>query len=132
MKKLIILALALSPMLAMASSTHNTPVKASLIYNRGVQADTAKIDLKDAEKNVGNVVAIEAKVASARVFSSTALLNVGGEYPNQLLTVVLKGEAIKLYKEGTKPTIKATGKIALRNGKPEMVITDPKDIKITE
>ncbi len=132
MKKLIILTLALSPFLAIAGVTHNAPVKASSTHSRSVMTDTLKIDLKDAEKNVGNVVTVEARVASAKVFSSTALLNIGGEYPNQLLTIVLKGEAIKLYKEGTKPNIKATGKIALRNGKPEMVITDPKDIKITE
>jgi hypothetical protein len=132
MKKIIVLIISALPILAFAST--NGSVRACY-YDHQAQyklADTLKIEPKDAAKHIDEVVTVEGKVASFKVFSSTVLLNIGGEYPNQLLTVVLKGDAIALYKDGTKPTITATGKLVLRNGKPEMVVSDKNAIKLIE
>src|SRR5579863_4897664 len=52
-----------------------------------------KIEAKDASKHVGEKVTVCDKVFSTKLItgSNMTLLNVGGYYPNQLFTVVIKG-----------------------------------------
>lgn len=55
----------------------------------------------------------------------TLLVNLGAAYPNQLLTLALKGEAKALSSsiEGKEVTI--TGQVIDYKGKPEIIISDP-------
>lgn len=96
-----------------------------------------QIALKDAAKHVGETVKVCGKIYVSR-FVSTAegtptFLNMGANYPNQLLTVViwpdvrdsLKGAPEKKFlgKE-----ICVIGKVELYRGKPEIVIRSPSQL----
>jgi DNA/RNA endonuclease YhcR with UshA esterase domain len=61
---------------------------------------------------------------------NTVLVNLGAAYPNQLLTILLKGDAKKLADQITGKTITVQGKVIDYQGKPEIVVTDTKAITI--
>jgi hypothetical protein len=52
------------------------------------------------------------------------LVNLGGEYPNSLFTIVLRGEARPLGARLDGKLVCATGKVIGYKGKPEIVVTD--------
>ena len=54
------------------------------------------------------------------------LVNMGGEYPNSLFTIVLRGNAKSLDLDGK--LICVTGKVIDYKGKPEIVVTDKSQI----
>jgi hypothetical protein len=63
------------------------------------------------------------------------LLDLGGFHPNQQLTVVIKGQDRSRFTGKPEEYFKGkavcvTGTIIDYKGKPEIVITDPKDIKL--
>jgi DNA/RNA endonuclease YhcR with UshA esterase domain len=60
------------------------------------------------------------------------LMNLGAAYPDQLMTVVLRGDAIAMASELDGKTIKVTGKIELYREKPEIVVKDAKMIEIAK
>jgi hypothetical protein len=53
-------------------------------------------------------------------------------YPNQLLTVVLKGDAKQLAGQITDKTITVQGKVIEYQGKPEIVVTDKQAVAIAK
>ena len=63
-------------------------------------------------------------------------INIGGKYPDQLLTIVIWGnirEKLGYAPEDKKYTggmAVITGKVELYKGKPQIVITDPKQLSI--
>lgn len=75
------------------------------------------------------------KFYGGKVLSSgMVLLNLGGAYPDQKLTVVIKAEdrskfkdAPDIYYDGKKVCV--TGHVEMYKGKPEIVVTDPSQIK---
>ena len=52
------------------------------------------------------------------------LVNLGGAYPNQLLTLVLRDEAKDLAAVMDDQPVCVTGKLILYKDKPEIVVTD--------
>lgn len=96
-----------------------------------------KIELTEVSKHVGDSVEVRGKVYTARYFADSkntpTLLNLGAGYPNQLLTVVIYGDARKefdtapevLFKD---QTIKVIGKIELYKDRPQIVIHSKKQI----
>jgi hypothetical protein len=58
------------------------------------------------------------------------LVNLGAEYPNQLLTVVLKGDTKGLSKQIDSKVLSVKGKLELYKDKPEIVVTDARQIQI--
>lgn len=96
-----------------------------------------KISPKEAEKHINETVAVTGKVFSGKLITSNnmTLLDIGGFNPNQDLTVMIesanrgkfKGKPEEDYK-GKEVTI--TGKIIDFKGKPEIVVTDPEQIKV--
>jgi hypothetical protein len=90
-----------------------------------------KIEAKDAAKHLNETVLICDKVVDGKYFdnSKTTLLNVGAPHPNELLTLVIKGDDRKKF-TGDPETIFLnkkvciTGKIIDYKGKPEIVITE--------
>ena len=59
-----------------------------------------------------------------------ALLNVGAEFPNQPLTVVLRGEAKAIARSLDGKVIRVTGKIIDYKGKAEIEISSPDAVTI--
>jgi hypothetical protein len=88
------------------------------------------IDVKDAAKHIGESVSITAKVYSYKELANMTLVNLGAEYPNQLLTIVLKGTANGLVKDLNGKILTAKGKLGLYKGKPEILATDNTQIHI--
>jgi len=84
-----------------------------------------KIVAGDAIHHIGDYVLVTDKVYGVKDLGSLVLVNVGGAYPDQPLTVVLRGDAKSLAGALDGKTIHATGKIELYKGKPEIVVNDP-------
>jgi hypothetical protein len=84
-----------------------------------------KIVGSDAIHHIGDYVIVTDKVYGIKDLGSLVLVNVGGAYPDQPLTVVLRGNAKRVAGELDGKTIHATGKVELYKGKPEIVVTDP-------
>jgi hypothetical protein len=72
-------------------------------------------------------VKVCSKVYGHKDFGSMVLVNMGGEYPNSLFTVVLRGDAKGLELDGK--LICINGKVIDYKGKPEIVVTDPKQVE---
>lgn len=96
-----------------------------------------RISAKEASKHLNEEVTVCDKVFSGKFFpsSSLTLLDVGGFHPNELLTLVIKGEDKKKFKSAPDELYKGknvciTGKIIDFKGKPEIMITDPEQIKV--
>jgi DNA/RNA endonuclease YhcR with UshA esterase domain len=98
------------------------------IANNTVQ--TLKIKLEDVKGSIGKDVTVTGRVYSSKDIGSMVLVNLGAVYPNQLLTVVLKGDAKQLAGQITDKTITVQGKVIDFKGKPEIVVTDTKAVNI--
>jgi len=89
-------------------------------------------DLKDVKTLIGEKLSTEGKVYSIKKLQNMTLVNVGGDYPNQLLTVVLKGEARKYFSDDyiVGKVLRVSGTVTNFKGKPEIVVKDSKDLGI--
>jgi len=101
----------------------NSPVSATA----GGPAKT--IDVKDAASHLNEMVTITAKVYGTKDFSNMTLVNVGAAYPDSPLTVLLRGDAKALSSRIDNKTITVTGQVIDYKGKPEIVVSDPVNIK---
>jgi micrococcal nuclease len=95
-----------------------------------------KITAKDASKHLNEKVMVCDQVFGGKFLSNAniTLIDVGGRHPNELLTLVIKGDDRKKFKTAPEDTFKGkkvcvTGKIIDYKGKPEIMITDPDQIK---
>ena len=102
-------------------------------FNASAQATIAA---KDAGKHIGQTVKICDKVYNGKFISvsNTTLLYLGGDYPNQALTVVISGAGRGKFKgrpevddKGKDFTV--TGKLINYQGKPAIVISRPAQLK---
>jgi hypothetical protein len=85
------------------------------------------IKLEEIKNFVGKTVSTQGKVYSSRDIGSMVLINLGGAYPNQLLTIALKGAAKELKLDDK--TVTVEGEVIDYKGKPEIIISDPAKIK---
>jgi len=90
-----------------------------------------KISAGEAAKHIGETVTICDKVYSTKLIngSNMTLLNLGGFYPNQLLTVMIKGQDRGKFKDAPENFFKGkkvcvTGKVVDYKGKPEIVVSE--------
>jgi hypothetical protein len=82
------------------------------------------IKIEDIAQHLNETVKICAKVTDHKDIGSMVLVNMGGTYPNQLLTVVFRGDT-KKFTEGIDNTlICVTGKLIDYKGKPEIIVTE--------
>ncbi|WP_158827794.1 hypothetical protein [Mucilaginibacter lacusdianchii] len=97
------------------------------------------INAKDAASHKNEKVVITDIVAGGKYLSGSdiTLLDIGAAHPNELLTLLIKGDDRKKFTtapetafKGKKVTI--TGMVIDYKGKPEIVITEPEQIKIVE
>jgi len=91
-------------------------------------AAAVKIDVKDAAAHVGENVMVESKVYGVKALEGLTLVNLGAAYPDQLMTVVLRGEAMAIAAEIDGKVVRVTGKVEMYKGKPEIVVRDAKMI----
>ncbi|HXB09527.1 MAG TPA: S1/P1 nuclease [Puia sp.] len=87
-----------------------------------------KIEAKDAAAHVGENVVVVSKVYGVKALEGLTLVNLGAAYPDQVLTVVLRGAATGIAAEIDGKVIRVTGKVEMYKGKPEIVVRDPKMI----
>jgi hypothetical protein len=109
--------------LAIVNSASNTPSADSKI------SKPVNIKLEDVKNSIGKLVSLRAKVYSSKDIGSMVLVNLGGAYPNQLLTLALKGDAKSLAPKIEGKTITIEGIVISYKGKPEIVISDPAKVK---
>jgi DNA/RNA endonuclease YhcR with UshA esterase domain len=96
------------------------------------------ISAADAAKHINEKVTICEKVFSTKLItpSNMTFLDLGGFHPNQMLTVVIKGEDRSKFKDAPDEYFKGrnvcvTGTVIDYKGKPEIVVSDPSQIKIS-
>ncbi|MEO3404959.1 S1/P1 nuclease [Mucilaginibacter sp. CAU 1740] len=88
------------------------------------------IKLEEAKNSIYKVVTVTGKVYSFKDIKSMILVNLGAAYPNQLLTIALKGDAKQLINQIKDKTITVQGKIIDYQGRPEIVVTDVNTVTI--
>jgi hypothetical protein len=78
-------------------------------------------------------------VSGSKVFESSGmvLLNLGGEYPNQKMTVMIKGKDRERFPVSPDVAFKdkkicVKGKVIDYKGKPEIIVTDPGQITVEQ
>lgn len=100
-----------------------------------------EIKLAEVKDHIGDSVKVEGIISGVRYLETAkntpTFINVGGNYPNQLLTVVIWGDVRKYMSsvpatkdEGSK--IIVTGKIELYKDKPQIVVKDPAQLEIVQ
>ncbi len=94
------------------------------------------ISAKDAAKHLNEKVTVCDTLYGGKFLSGAdiTLLDMGGSHPNELLTLIIKGEDRKKFKTAPEEAFKhkkicVSGQLIDYKGKPEMVITDPDQIK---
>lgn len=100
-----------------------------------------EIPLQDVARHVGDSVTLTGKVYGGRFFPQgegrPTLLNLGAPYPNQLLTVVIRGTARPQFsfvpeKDLLNKDVRVSGKVELYKGKPQVVIYSPEQLTPVE
>jgi len=108
----------------------------SIFFIINLQAQTP-VKLEQAASHVGDSVHICGKVYGVNFFNTTStsltFINIGAAYPNQLLTAVIAKETRATFEKTPEElfenkTICVDGKIELYKGKPQIVVTDKKQI----
>jgi DNA/RNA endonuclease YhcR with UshA esterase domain len=95
------------------------------------------IQAKDAAKHLNEKVTICDKVYGGKFLSNAniTLIDIGGAHPNELLTLAIKGDDRKKFKNAPDVAYKGkkvciTGQVIDYKGKPEIIITDTTQIKL--
>jgi len=120
-----------------ASSASGTPVAGGTSATGDARANagsgTAKtIDIHDAANHYSEYVQVCGKVYGYKALDNLTLVNLGAAYPDQLLTVVLRGDAKDIYNGWDGQTICVSGKVVAYKDKPEIVVTDPKTVVVSK
>jgi hypothetical protein len=114
----------------------NLFIISAIIILSGFTASAQKlIAAKDAAKHTGKKVTVCDEVYNTKLEKRTTFLYLGGDYPNQLLTIMIKSTDISKFKGYPEVDFKGkeicvTGVIVNDKGKPQIVVSRPKQIKI--
>jgi micrococcal nuclease len=97
------------------------------------------IAAKDAAKHIGESVTICDKIYGGKFLDGPGLtlLDVGGAHPNEVLTLLIKGDDRKKFTGNPEETLKGknvciTGTVVDYKGKPEIIITETAQIKVSD
>ena len=90
------------------------------------------VDVQEAGKYMNKTVRVSGMVYGYKEMEALTLVNMGAAYPDQLLTVVLKKQAMTLAAGIDGKKIIVTGQVVEYKGKPEIVVTNPKAIEIVQ
>jgi len=99
-----------------------------------VNAQTT-VTIKEVVNYVGKEVTLCDSVYSARAMDNISLLNLGGKFPKEVITLVIfksdrakfKKEPVELYNN---KRICVTGKVTLFKDKLQIVVNEPKQLKV--
>jgi hypothetical protein len=99
------------------------------VYAQGI------VPAKNAAKHTGQKVTICDKVYSTGSKSNATLLYLGGDYPHQLLTVVVKTSDLAKFKGHPITDLKGkdvcvTGVVINNKGKSEIAVNSPQQLKM--
>ncbi|RYZ26301.1 MAG: hypothetical protein EOO10_15935 [Chitinophagaceae bacterium] len=90
-----------------------------------------QVALQEISRHVGDSVLVEGKVYGTSRAGKQLLLNVGGAFPRQVLTIVLDEEMQKVLEGPLKSElqqIKIAGKVEIYRNKPRIVVKHPAQI----
>ncbi len=109
-------------------STVPNPYPPTVVSKDGTYAETAgikHIKTKDVARFIGSDVIVFDTVYSVKDMGSFVLVNLGADYPNQIATVVLRGDA-RTYKTSiTGKAVSFIGKVVNYKGKPQIEVRSP-------
>lgn len=95
------------------------------------------ISAKDAGKHIKEKVVVCDQIYGGKFLNNSGitLIDMGGAHPNELLTLLIKGDDRKKFKDAPEESLKGkkvcvTGQIVDYKGKPEIIITDPAQIRV--
>ena len=98
------------------------------------QSKVEKISAADAEKYIGKKEIVCTRVYGVKELPNINFINVGANFPNNPLTIVVFPGDMRNFKDGLEiydnKNICVTGTIKEYKGKPEIIITKPQDISI--
>jgi hypothetical protein len=114
---------------AAPAKTASTDISKALENNATKGIAVGPVDIKDVSKFTGKTIYVTAKAYSSKDIGSMILVNLGGAYPNQLLTLAIKGKAKEGIANLDGKTLTVTGEVIDYKGKPEIIVTDPNQIK---
>jgi len=89
------------------------------------------VKIDDVQKHIGEQVNVSTTIASYKEFNNLLLINLAKPYPNSLLTLVFRGDAIAIgdkLKNETGMKIIVLGKLINYNGKAEIAVTQANQI----
>ena len=99
-----------------------------------IQSKVEKISAADAVRYIGKKEIVCTRVYGVKELPSINFINVGANFPNNPLTIVVFPGDKRNFKDGLEiydnKNICVTGTIKEYNGKPEIIITGPQDISI--
>jgi hypothetical protein len=115
-----------------ASAPGGSPAAAGTSGGAVTESAPAKtIDIQDAGKHIDENVNVCGKVFGSKDLGSMVLVNLGAAYPDQLLTMVLRGAAKSAAQGLDGKTVCLTGKVILYKDKPEIIVTDTAMVKVS-
>jgi len=96
-----------------------------------------EIKLEDVQNHIGDSVRLQAKIYGGKYLKpakgSPTFLDVGGNYPNAPLTLVIWDHVRKQFQDAPEKAFKGmqmfiTGKLFLYKDKPEIIISSPEQL----
>jgi hypothetical protein len=114
---------------AAAAAVANTPASERATSTPASAPRT--IGVKDAAQHYNENVIVCSTVFGIKALDNLTLVNLGAAYPNQPLTVVLRDAARVLGPGLDGKNICVTGTVVSYRDKPEIVVTDPKMITVS-
>ena len=106
------------------------------IFTKSEDPKISEISITDLDKNTNKMVKICSKVYSTKKLSSgITFLNIGDEYPNSPLTVVIFKDDLKNFKKNPEKYYKGkeicvTGRLILYKEKPEIIVKKEDEILV--
>ena len=97
-------------------------------------AQTQMIAAADAKAHVGQTVTVEGVVSEVHTAASgrATFIDIGGRYPNNTFTAVIFSRDVTKFSNVDAlngKTVDVTGPVRLHNGRPEIILNDPGQIK---
>ena len=88
----------------------------------------------DAKAHVGQTVTVEGVVSEVHTAASgrATFIDIGGRYPNNTFTAVIFSRDVTKFSNVDAldgKTVDITGPVRLHNGRPEIILNDPGQIK---
>ena len=105
-------------------------------FQKSEDTNISEVDINDLDKHLNKMVKVCTKVYSTKQLASgITFLNLGGEYPNSPLTIVIFKDKLSNFKNSPEKyyygkNICVTGKLILYKGKPEIIVSNEMEIVV--